>query len=122
MNTEMQWHPIKEEFYKPWRRVFNNDWNGADIEGICLICGSHSLRRWYKLDEKLPKRLRGVSFAGPGRLWEWCSNCYTFETFLNGYVPNWWEEPYSVDECELRYDPGSIEKARKRARPHRETR
>jgi hypothetical protein len=58
---------------------------------------------------------RGARFKGHGRLWEWCSTCRTFEHFRDGFVPEWWVEPYSVERQLLRYDPEPIESARKLA-------
>lgn len=115
MNERERWKGADAESYSAWRRTFNASFTGPDVQGPCPVCGSETLHRWYAQDDSNEKVLLGERFKGRGRLWEWCSTCRTFEHFRDGYVPEWWVEPYGVERDRLRYDPEPIEEARKGA-------
>lgn len=106
------WHETDELLHPRWRAVFNAAVGGAEISVPCPVCSSPTLYRWYLLESERPRVLRGLNYAGPGRLWEWCASCLTFEHYQDAYVPEWWTSPYSVEEASLRYDPGPIEEVR----------
>ncbi len=111
MNDSTEWQEVLES--RPeWRRTFNEDSDSADLVGPCPVCGSRTLHRWYLLEDREAKVLRGLHFKGRGRLWEWCSTCRTFEHYRDGFVPDWWTAPFDVAPDRLRYDPGPIEEVR----------
>lgn len=109
----MKWWEIDKAAYKEWRRIFNEDWSGSRVSSPCPVCSMRTLYRWYFLESRESKVLRGRSFTGRGKLWEWCSTCRSFEHYPDGYVPDWWATPYEVDPSVLRRDPGPIEEARR---------
>jgi hypothetical protein len=106
------WQEVDLDRRPAWRRAFNDDWSGANLAAPCPVCSKNTLHRWYVVESDRAVTLRGQAFVGHGRLWEWCSNCHTYEYYPDGYVPDWWKPPYSVDPSLLRYDPGPIEQAR----------
>lgn len=112
MSEEPTWHEVDLERRTAWRRIFNDDWHNDAPEAACPVCSKSTLHRYYVVESSRVVTLRGESFVGHGRLWEWCSSCRTFEYYPDGYVPAWWDAPYTVDPSLLRYDPDPIETAR----------
>lgn len=112
MSESHSWQETDADTHPMWRQVFNRDWQGPDLSEDCPVCKQKALHRWYIQEDQAARVLRGVQFAGRGRLWEWCSACRTFEHYPDGFVPEWWASPYSVPVNELRYDPGPIEEHR----------
>lgn len=107
------WREVALKPRVAWRAVFNNDRSSLDLPWPCPICRTTALHRWYFLEEHAPHTIHGRTFVGPGRLWEWCSSCGTYEHYQDAYVPDWWEAPFHLPESELRYDPGPVELARR---------
>jgi hypothetical protein len=121
MTSDIDWRELDLEHRSSWRRIFNEDWKNDSPEAACPICSHHTLHRWYKQESVQAKVLRGQSFIGHGRLWEWCSTCHAYEYYPDGFVPAWWKEPYPVDPALLKYDPGPIDAARAKAAERRST-
>jgi hypothetical protein len=106
------WQSVGTSLRSEWRSVFNTEWSGIDVGGNCPRCGVASLHHWYAADTPADVKLRGSRYVAHGRLWEWCSNCRTFEYLPDGYVPEWWRPPFDVEPSILGYEPESIEQAR----------
>ncbi|MFF4370176.1 hypothetical protein [Streptomyces sp. NPDC001594] len=117
MITEGTWHETDGELHPSWRKAFNEEPVGADLTSPCPSCGRQTLHRWFRLDFAKPKTILGVDYSGHGRAWEWCSHCRTFEHYMDGFVPVWWDEPYSVSSDALTYHPEAIEEARRKSLP-----
>jgi hypothetical protein len=115
MSDVVRWTEVAAEVRSTWRHVFNHDQNGPDLVAPCPVCSNLTLHRWYFLERNAPKELRGSQYLGPGRLWEWCSTCRSFEYYPDGYLPAWWVATYDVSPDLLTYDPAPIEAARSRA-------
>jgi hypothetical protein len=111
VTSEQPWTEVTRSHRSEWRALFNVG-AGPHVDGACPVCGATTLHRWYVLDEDLPRELRGIRFSGPGRLWEWCSTCHSYEHYRDGTVPASWVEPWPADRDELRFDPGPIETRR----------
>jgi hypothetical protein len=112
MGKEAAWREVDLERRLTWRRIFNADWQNDAPTVACPVCSQPTLHRWYIAESDRAVNLRGQSFVGHGRLWEWCSTCRTYEYYPDGYVPDWWEAPYAVDAALLCSDPSPIEAAR----------
>ncbi len=115
MSEPAKWRGASAEAYQAWRRAFNEDWSGPDLEAPCPVCSSRTLHRWYIQESTDSRVFEGVPFKGHGRLWEWCSTCQTCEYLPDGFVPEWWKAPFTVEPHVLRSDPGPIEEARRAA-------
>lgn len=113
MTGKMTWTEVDLAVRPAWRRLFNADTRGFDVAGHCPICGRESLHRWYALDTDARTERRGIEYLGPGRLWEWCSSCYHYEYYPDGFVPAWWQPPFAVSVDQMEADPGPIEQARR---------
>lgn len=109
------WHEVDDHLRPAWRRVFNENPGVSDLAPACPLCTHPTLHRWYRLEKERPGVLGGVTYKGPGRLWEWCSRCRNFEYYPDGHVPEWWAPPFDVADELLRYDPGPLETARSAA-------
>ncbi|MEV0991747.1 L,D-transpeptidase [Streptomyces sp. NPDC049949] len=107
-----EWRETDTGIHSVWRKVFNADWSSSEVDGPCPVCSAPTLHRWYWLESEGGAIVGGRTYLGRGRLWEWCSTCCTFEYYPDGYVPDWWTAPYSVDADRLQYDPEPIENSR----------
>jgi hypothetical protein len=85
----------------------------VNLQCSCPVCGAYTLHRWYHAEKSIePRVLLGVAFSALGRLYEWCSSCRSFETFVDALVPQRWNSDLVVLEEFLCYEPGPIEEAR----------
>ena len=116
MSEPHRWHEPDSDVHSIWRRVFNRDWEGADLSESCPVCNQRTLHRWYHQEDNDARTFRGVEFSGRGRLWEWCSTCRTFEYYPDGFVPTWWEPSHEVDASELGHNPDFLERFRQERR------
>jgi hypothetical protein len=108
----MTWREVSTDDHPAWRAVFNAEPRAEKLRAPCPLCGASTLHRWYAIDGHDAIELRGNHYVGRGRLWEWCSSCGSFEHFMDGYVPDWWESTLIVPHESLAYDPGAIEASR----------
>jgi hypothetical protein len=109
MNTA-PWTSIPEAALDRWRHAFSTPSAGVDVEALCPICGERQLHRYYQVGARLPAAASGSSFVARGALWEWCSNCRTYE-HASALVPTWWQGDLSVDVGALTALPDALESA-----------
>jgi hypothetical protein len=69
-----------------------------------------ALHRWYQIGHPIDQLIDGRKFIATGALWEWCSNCRSFE-HSSGLVPDWWSCDLEVDDKKLTALPTPIEAA-----------
>ena len=110
------WQQVSDSEEKEWRRIFQSSREGVNLTAPCPVCGHRSLHRYYHLEKQQPHTLGRKQFIGTGSLWEWCSNCRTYDHF-SAAVPDWWSSDLSPDITNLRHHPAEVERARKRRDP-----
>lgn len=108
-----EWRAVPNSIEREWRRLFNAAAaGGMEVPGACPLCNAHALNQWYVLDAVSPRSIRGIEYAGTGRLWEWCSSCFIYEALPDGFVPVWWKPPFDLELPRVFMTPDRIEEAR----------
>jgi DNA-directed RNA polymerase subunit RPC12/RpoP len=115
LEMEAGWREVLgEDLAAAWRNAFESELLVSDLDAACPACGSRSLHRWYLQRGAHPRTFRGIPFVGPGWLWEWCSNCLFYGSYMDSWVPDGWISPYDVPLDAVRYIPDGIEAVRNR--------
>lgn len=110
------WHDVPGVAAAQWRAIFDASTEGVNVAGVCPVCGSTSLHRYFHTHKVGPINEGGRTWAGSGSEWQWCSHCLAYQ-HTSGLVPDWWVTPIRVPESDLRHDSGPIEEARHEANP-----
>jgi hypothetical protein len=113
--TTKSWASIPPESQKRWHEVFAASQVGSEVAGACPVCGEHQLHRYYQVGRPVQRESGGQRFVAMGGLWEWCSNCRTYE-HASALVPEWWRPDLQVDEHQLTAHPDAPEAAVQRRR------
>lgn len=111
MSRERQWQSVPSELMRAWNQIFSASQTGIDVEGVCPVCHSPTLHRWFDLPRAFDEGHERDGFRGRGGGWEWCSSCHAYEHY-SGLVPDWWQDTLNVDYASLTHDPEAIEAAR----------
>lgn len=111
MSRKRQWQGVPVELTQEWRRIFGSSENGIDVEGLCPVCNSPTLHRWFDTPRAFAVGHEKDGCRGYGGEWDWCSSCHSYEHY-SGLVPDWWQDVLTVDPSLLTHDPDAIEAAR----------
>lgn len=87
--SHTEWKGVPIDSTQEWQSAFDVESNGYIVPGNCPVCRQSSLRRYYYLSCVEPREVRGVSFAGRGSVWEWCSSCRSY-LHAQALVPKYW--------------------------------
>jgi hypothetical protein len=101
-----EWRGVPLEQQIAWSSAFESS-IGSEIECACPICGNRSLHRYYYPQRSKVKPQLNIT----GALWEWCSACKRYQHY-SCRVPEYWVEPFAVDEKKLTASPAHIESMR----------
>lgn len=112
LQNQVDWAGVPGKHQTEWQLIFEESRESLDLSAPCPICGVAALHRWYQIGEPIDRVIEGRKFVATGGLWEWCSNCHSFEHY-SGLVPDWWSCDLEVDVKELTAIPIAIEEARK---------
>ena len=101
------WRGVPEKFQAEWEKKFASDPYSWILESICPVCGTQSLKRYYHLDKHGESYFGKVKYIGRGSLWEWCSNCKSYE-HMSVAIPAEWNYPIIIKpEC-IMHDPSAF--------------
>lgn len=107
---DTRWTSIPEAARERWRQTFSIPGTGVDLNDPCPVCGERQLHRYYQVGPRLPVTAPLSQFVARGALWEWCSNCRSYE-HATALVPGWWQPDIVVDEGALTALPDALEAA-----------
>ena len=99
-----------------WRAAFEAAWQGREglsISVPCPVCGAMALHQWYQVGRPIERLVAGRRFVAEGGLWQWCSNCGSYE-HSSALVPEWWSCDLPVDKSKLTAEPEALEQALRR--------
>jgi hypothetical protein len=116
IQKEDEWGGVPEAYWTNWAKIYQQSQECLNISEPCPVCGSIALHRWYQTGKTIERVIEGVEFIAEGSLWEWCSNCHSFE-HSRSLVPAWWSCELEVDEQKLTALPTAIEAARQALKP-----
>jgi len=111
MSHKRQWKGVPLELTREWQWIFSASQNGIDVDGLCPVCNSPTLHRWFDRPRAFAVGHERAGFQGHGGAWEWCSSCHSYEHY-SGLVPDSWHNTLTVNYALLRHDPDAIETAR----------
>lgn len=112
MSQRKDWCGVPLDYLQEWDRIFIASKDSLNLSAPCPICKAVALHRWYQVGQPKLQTVGGNTFVATGGLWEWCSNCCSFE-HLSALVPEWWACDLKVDEAKLTAKPTAIEEAMK---------
>lgn len=113
------WQFVPNDLWSSWRKIFNPSCKGMLVDGECPVCGVPALLRWYAVESGKPGLMaNGEPHLGYGRLWEWCSNCFSYEYIPDNRVPAWWQPPFDIDPATIGVTPQIVEEVRRRKLEH----
>jgi hypothetical protein len=107
---EDEWVGVPEEYWAKWTQIYQQSQECLNLSQPCPVCGAVALHRWYQVGKLIERVIEGIEFMAEGGLWEWCSNCHSFE-HSHGLVPAWWSCDLEVDEQKLTALPIALEAA-----------
>ena len=106
----MDWHDVPNEHQTAWLAIFLASQEILNVSAPCPVCGAVALHRWYQVGHPVTDM---PGFVSRGGLWEWCSQCRSFQHF-SALVPDWWSCDLEVDTHKLTPYPTAIEDAIKK--------
>ena len=93
------------------KRIYNETQESFNLSVPCPVCGMVSLHHWHQIGATIDRVFEGQKFIANSALWQWCSNCHSFEHY-SSFVPDWWACDLKVDVDKLTTLPIAIEEAR----------
>lgn len=113
LQNQGDWSGVPDKYQEEWENIYYKSKESLNLSAPCPICSMVALHRWYQVGESIDRVIEGSKFIATGALWEWCSNCHSFEHYSNCFVPDWWSCDLEVDVKKLTALPIAIEEARK---------
>jgi len=113
------WKSVPEGALDRWRQAFAAPSPGVDLDLPCPVCGERQLHRYYQVGPRIPPTVPASQFVARGALWEWCSNCRSYE-HASALVPAWWHAELPVESGALTAQPDALEEALRQRSPNRD--
>jgi hypothetical protein len=107
----INWQSVPQRCQAEWQQIYQSSQESLNLSEPCPVCSAVSLHRWYQKGKNIKQVIEDREFAAHGGLWEWCSNCHSFEHY-SCLVPSWWSCNLKVDVKKLTLLPTAIEEAR----------
>ncbi|AFY94269.1 hypothetical protein [Chamaesiphon minutus] len=114
LQNPRDWIGVPAEYQEQWQLIYyesHDSQESLNLSAPYPICGTVSLHHWYQVGTPIDRVFEGHKFIANGYLWQWCSNCHSFEHY-SSFVPDWWSCALEVDAEKLTAWPIAIEEAR----------